>query len=128
MNLIELISQAQEEAIARGIKANTIIINKHLGYIKPFCFGNYHSLSVGIFPPMIMGMEIKSATLPEETDFLICQRKMTDREEIITSAQRQALTEFAEYLSDYARQVKENGYDGIGENDIQEKLKEFLER
>lgn len=38
----------------------------------------------------------------------------------------QALTEFADFLKDYARQVQENGYDGIGENDIDEKLKEFL--
>lgn len=40
----------------------------------------------------------------------------------------QALGEFADFLKDYARQVQENGYDGIGENDIDEKLKEFLNR
>lgn len=36
------------------------------------------------------------------------------------------IREFADFLKDYARQVQENGYDGIGENDIDEKLKEFL--
>ena len=37
-----------------------------------------------------------------------------------------AIAEFADFLKDYARQVRENGYDGIGENDIDEKLKEFF--
>lgn len=36
------------------------------------------------------------------------------------------VTDFANFLKDYVRQVKENGYDGIGEKDIDEKLKEFL--
>lgn len=39
---------------------------------------------------------------------------------------KQTVREFADFLKDYARQVKENGYDGIGETDIDEKLKEFL--
>lgn len=35
------------------------------------------------------------------------------------------LKEFTEYLMQYARECKENGYDGIGENDIEEKMIEF---
>lgn len=34
---------------------------------------------------------------------------------------------FADFLKDYARQAKENGYDGIGEIDIDEKLKEYMQ-
>ena len=47
----------------------------------------------------------------------------TDRE--IKELQDQAVKEFAEYLKEYARACKASGYDGIGENDIDEKLKEY---
>ena len=39
--------------------------------------------------------------------------------------QKQAVKEFAEYLKEYARACKASGYDGIGENDIDELLKEY---
>lgn len=35
------------------------------------------------------------------------------------------LDEFAEYLEEYARACQASGYDGIGKNDIIDKLKEF---
>ncbi len=39
-----------------------------------------------------------------------------------------AVVEFADFLKEYARSCKESGYDGIGENDIDEKLKEYISR
>lgn len=41
---------------------------------------------------------------------------------------QKAVKEFAEYLKEYAKACKESGYDGIGEIDIDEKLKEFLNK
>lgn len=38
---------------------------------------------------------------------------------------QKALKEFAEYLKEYARACKSSGYDGIGENDIDDLLKEY---
>lgn len=38
-----------------------------------------------------------------------------------------AVVEFADFLKEYARSCKESGYDGIGEKDIDEKLKEYEE-
>lgn len=46
----------------------------------------------------------------------------------INHEQQKTAYGFAEYLKDYARQVRENGYDGIGELDIDEKLKEYMQR
>lgn len=43
----------------------------------------------------------------------------------IDEQRKQAVKEFAEYLKEYARACKASGYDGIGENDIDEKLKEY---
>lgn len=39
-----------------------------------------------------------------------------------------AVVEFAEFLKEYAKSCKESGYDGIGEKDIDEKLKEYITR
>ena len=39
-----------------------------------------------------------------------------------------AVKQFAEYLKEYAKACKESGYDGIGEIDIDEKLREFLNK
>lgn len=39
---------------------------------------------------------------------------------------KQAVKEFVDFLQDYARQVQDYGYEGIGVNDIAEKAKEFL--
>lgn len=38
---------------------------------------------------------------------------------------KEAVKEFAEYLKEYARACKASGYEGIGENDIDELLKEY---
>lgn len=37
-----------------------------------------------------------------------------------------AVVEFADFLKEYAKSCKESGYDGIGEKDIDEKLKEYI--
>ena len=45
----------------------------------------------------------------------------------IDEHKKQAVKEFAERLKEYARTCKESGYDGIGENDIDDLLKEYEE-
>lgn len=49
----------------------------------------------------------------------------TRLKEELRTAKVQAVRDFAEYLAEYAKECVENGYEGIGENDIEEKLKEF---
>lgn len=41
-------------------------------------------------------------------------------------AKNNAVKEFAEYLKAYAQACRLSGYDGIGENDIEEKLEEWV--
>ena len=43
----------------------------------------------------------------------------------LRESKAEAVKEFAEKLKEYARACKSSGYDGIGENDIDEKLKEY---
>lgn len=101
MDIIEMITKARVEAIKRGIQANSIIIGEHLRYIKPFAFIPQYG-SVVLFPPMIMGMEIKfSNQLPNGADFAIFESEVTEREQIIMKAKAEAAKEFA----DYARKV-----------------------
>lgn len=109
MDLIELIEKARNEAILRGIKANTIIIDEHLRYIKPFCLGEYPPSYFGMFPPMIMGMEIQIEPLPEGIDFVICQKARTEREKIISSVQIQAIKGFADKV-DYLCEANKSKY------------------
>ena len=46
-------------------------------------------------------------------------------DKFIKDRENQAVKEFAEYLKEYARACKSSGYDGIGENDIDDLLKEY---
>lgn len=44
----------------------------------------------------------------------------------IEEEREEGIRGFAELLQKYAKECKESGYDGIGEQDIEDKLKEFL--
>lgn len=63
----------------------------------------------------------------EETEAEI-ERLKADNEmkSVFEIEKRNAVKDFAEYLKEYARSCKASGYDGIGENDIDEKLKEYM--
>ena len=50
--MIELFRKAQAEAINRGIKANTVIINKNMAYVSPVFDGRH------VLPEMICGMNV----------------------------------------------------------------------
>lgn len=106
-DLIEIIAKARAEGIKRGIEANSIIINKNLRYVKPFAMA-FEDGPVGLFPPMIMGMEINSANqLPNSADFIIFESKITERDKIVAEIKKQAVKEFAEWVIDllYANSV-----------------------
>lgn len=104
-NFITVLHKAKEEAITRGINANTIIIDDKLRYVKPFCFAEFPPVT--LFPPMIMGMELRMAKLPCEADFVIYNNPRREQEKIIKSYQKLAVEKFAEKLKDIISDNKE---------------------
>lgn len=98
-NFITLLHKAKEEAIARGINANTIIIDEQLRYVKPFVFAEFPP--VVIFPPMIMGMEIKVSKLPAGADLTIYENPRREQKKIIDGIQKRTaekiLNEFSRF-------------------------------
>lgn len=53
------------------------------------------------------------------------KRFASNMKSVLEIEKKNAVKEFAEYLKEYARACKASEYDGIGENDIDEKLKEY---
>ncbi|MCX4384291.1 MAG: hypothetical protein OSJ39_00660 [Clostridia bacterium] len=95
-SFISAIRNAQTEAWKRQIEANTIVIDNRFRYVKPFVL--LSSWSNIYFPPMIMGMEIKFADLPNNAAFLICKLDETENERKVKEIKAQAVKEFAEIL------------------------------
>lgn len=86
---IEKIQQAQVEAIKKGIKANTVIINDKIGYVKSFLLGRN-----SIFPPMICGLEAEiTDELPEYYDFLIYENPVTKMDRLISDIRKETARE-----------------------------------
>ena len=79
----ELIMEAYYEAIKRGIKANTILINKNLVEVKPF--NVTYSNGFSELPPQICGMQafFTDKELPDDYAFSILEAKCTEREFLI---------------------------------------------
>lgn len=57
-----------------------------------------------------------------DTDIATHKRHIKELESIA----KRVLRKFVDFLKDYTTACKASGYDGIGEQDIEDKLKEFL--
>lgn len=93
-HFISIVTKAQEEAEKRLIEANTIVIDNRFRYIKPFAMPQEQSAIC--FPPMIMGMELKFAELPNNADFVLFKADKTEYERKVQEIRWQAVKEFAE--------------------------------
>lgn len=88
--ILTRIREAQIEATRNAIRANTIIISDRLSKTKPFGLV-YDTGNIYLFPPMILGMEIRvGKDLPEEYDFAICEVPETERERVRREAAEEA--------------------------------------
>lgn len=101
--LIDRIKRAHDEAIRRGIEANTIMIDNKLAYVKGFEFtepsmGGFKHVSQ--YPPMILGMDILVCDLerefPKGTDFVITHRDSTEIDRIRNEAKEELINELKE--------------------------------
>lgn len=112
-SLADMIKRAHEEAVKRGIEANTIMIDNKLAYVKGFefmeeCRGGFHYVSQ--YPPMILGMEVIACDLsrefPSGTGFVVTHRDTTTidrireeaKDELIKELREMPLSELAELL------------------------------
>ena len=112
-SLTDMIKRAHEEAVKRGIEANTIMIDNKLAYVKGFefletCRGGFRY--VDQYPPMILGMEVFSCDLSREfppgTGFVVTHRDTTTidrireeaKDELIKELREMPLSEVAELL------------------------------
>lgn len=97
------IKKAHEEAIKRGIEANTIILGKNLAYVEGFELIEKHmdvfnqTISIS---PMILGMDILVRNLereyPKGTDFVITHRDSTEIDRIRNEAKEELINELKE--------------------------------
>jgi hypothetical protein len=121
---IEKIQQAQVEAIKKGIKANTVLINDKIGYVKPFLLGRN-----SIFPPMICGLEVQiTDELPECYDFLICENPVTERERLISDACKETARECLKILHSIGGCGATEDYSRGWDNAINEAYKEISDK
>ena len=88
--LHQWIWDARQEAVKEGIKANTVIINKHFAKVNAHIFnGSVHDM-----PPMICGLEVRlSDELPEGYDFALCEAYETERERLIRNTKAEVARE-----------------------------------
>lgn len=97
------IKKAHEEAVKRGIEANTIMIEKNIAYVEGFELIEKH---MGVFnqtisiSPMILGMDILVRDLereyPKGTDFVITHRDSTEIDRIRNEAKEELIKELKE--------------------------------
>ena len=100
-NIIELIIKARNEAIERGIRANSIKINEKLCYVKPFNlkFANADgSTSIEMFKSMIIGLEIDVEHLPADMDFIVYEADKTYNQKLKEQIERETLEYWIRYL------------------------------
>lgn len=97
------IKKAHEEAVKRGIEANTIMLEKNLAYVEGFEFiekdrGSFNRM-ISV-PPMILGMDILVRDLereyPKGTDFVITHRDNTEIDRIRNEAKEELIKELKE--------------------------------
>ena len=78
--MLNALLKAEEEALLKGIEANTIIINKNHSYTREFglCYGlnNYR-----VVPPMLLGKKLFVAPLPPDYQFALFHREEQESEE-----------------------------------------------
>lgn len=98
-SLTDLIWEAQKEAIKEGIKANTIILSKHITKVNGFAL--YNGFNYMELPPMVCGLEVfASDELPDGYDFSLVEAPMTAREKLIAETRADTVRKMESLLID----------------------------
>lgn len=95
--LEDFIWEAWREALKEGIRANTVLINKHFAKVNEFPFA-FMDRS-GSLPPMICGLEVHiSNELPDGYDFAVLETPETEREKLIRQTRADTVKKMQEKL------------------------------
>ena len=97
----DAIKKGRDEAVKRGIEANTIMISKSLAYRQefPVVYNSLFGTDSYVMPPAIYGMEAYIASekeLPEGVGFEISHRNFTAVDRIRREAQEDLLKSMRE--------------------------------
>ena len=94
--LINRINEAQALAYQQHIQANAIIINENFVRVPEKLMGNKE------YPPMICGLETHytKAELPDNTMFVVCEVRETEREKAIRQAKKDLCNKIKDYIND----------------------------
>lgn len=96
-SLSDMIAEANAKALKEGIKANTVMIDKHFAKVNAFDF--VFMRDIISLPPMICGLEVQvSDEFPDGYDFAVLETPKTERELLVREARAEAIKEFAERL------------------------------
>lgn len=96
-SLADMIAEAKAKALKEGIKANTVIIDKHFAKVNAFHFA--FGRAVMSLPPMICGLEVQvSDELPDGYDFAVLEVPETERGRLIRQAKSEAAREIFEEI------------------------------
>jgi hypothetical protein len=122
--LEDFILEAWRVALKEGIRANTVLINKHFAKVNEFPFA-FMGRS-GSLPPMICGLEVHiSNELPDGYDFAVLETPETEREKLIRQTRADTVKKMQEKLiSAFCPDADYCGYDIHAA--INEKGKEVL--
>lgn len=108
-SLIKQIQAAESIAIQEHIKANTILINEKYAKVNPFIHV-YSWGGLGLFPPMICGLEVKTTSeLPEGYMFAVTQSPQTEREAFEEQVQKDTAKKIMEKLKASIKEQSANG-------------------
>lgn len=112
-NIAKAIAEGINQAINKGIHANTITINEKYKFIKRFFFGVEISKKIVEFPPTLFGKDIVFSGFPEELkemDFAINRVSETETEKKI----RRIKAEYAQSVIEYCENLLCEIYSGKG--------------
>ena len=108
--LEDFIFEAWREAIKEGIRANTVLINKHFAKVNGFPFA-FMGRS-GSLPPMICGLEVHvTEELPDGYDFAVLEAPETEREKLIRQTRADTVKKMQERAAEIVGELVELVFD-----------------
>lgn len=125
-SLADMIAEAKAKALKEGIKANTVIIDKHFAKVNAFDF--VFGRAVMSLPPMICGLEIQvSDEFPDGYDFAVLEAPETERDRLVRKAKAEAAVKIFADVEVLLKETCERGYAGSVSDLLAELKKKYTE-
>lgn len=96
LDIVTQIAEAANEALLQKIEANTLIINAKYAKTAPIC--QQTLAGAWEIPPMLCGLRVAFANLPEKIAFALAELPHKNVEEIAAEAKKETAKEILEML------------------------------